>query len=311
MNTAYKIFAGEASVALAKGLCDNLGCEMGRVNITHFSDGEFGVCYEESIRGQIVFLVQSTYPNADNLMELLLMVDAAKRASAKSIVAVVPYFGWARQDKKDKPRVSIGAKLVADMLSVAGIDRLITMDLHADQEQGFFDLPVDHLYASSVLLPYLQSLNLPNLVVSSADVGGSKRASGYAKALNVPLILCNKHRDKPNEVASMKIIGDCEGKNVVLIDDMVDTAGTIVKAANLIKESGATSVRAIASHCVMSGPASDRVMDSALEEIVFTDSIPFNRYCAKLKQLSVAPIFAEAIRRVLENESISDLYLIK
>lgn len=311
MNIAYKIFAGEASIDLAEGICDNLGCEMGKVNITHFSDGEFAASYEESIRGQIVFLVQSTYPDSDNLMQLLLMIDAAKRASANSIVAVVPYFGWARQDKKDKPRVSIGAKLVADMLSVAGIDRLMTMDLHADQEQGFFDIPVDHLYASSVILPYIRSLNLPNLVISSADVGGSKRASGYAKALGVPLILCNKHRDKPNEVASMQVIGDCVGKDVVLIDDMVDTAGTIVKAANLIKESGAVSVRAIASHCVMSDPASDKVMSSALEEIVFTDSIPFNKVCPKLKQLSVAPIFAEAIRRVLENESISDLYLIK
>ena len=296
---------------MALGICDNLGVNLGKVNITHFSDGEFGVNYEESLRGKVVFLVQSTYPNADNLMELLLMVDAAKRASAKSIDAVVPYFGWARQDKKDKPRVSIGAKLVADMLSVAGIDRLMTMDLHADQEQGFLNIPVDHLYASSVILPYLKSLNLPNLVVSSADVGGSKRASNYAKTLNVPLILCNKRRDKPNEVASMQIIGDCEGKNVVLIDDMVDTAGTIVKAANLIKESGAVSVRAVASHCVMSGPASQRISESALEEIVFTDSIPYKGDCKKVKQLSVAPLFAEAIKRVLNNESISDLYLIK
>ncbi len=305
------VFSGEACNGLASNICDSLNVKLGNVNITHFSDGEFGVCYEESIRGKIVFLIQSTYPNSDNLMQLLLMVDAAKRASAKSIVAVVPYFGWARQDKKDKPRVSIGAKLVADMLSVAGVDRLMTMDLHADQEQGFFDIPVDHLYASSVILPYIQSLRLKNLVISSADVGGSKRASGYATALNVPLILCNKHRDKPNEVASMQIIGDCKGKDVVLVDDMVDTAGTIVKAANLIKESGAVSVRAVASHCVMSGPATERVMESALEEIVFTDSIPFTKICPKVKQLSVAPIFAEAIRRVLSLESISDLYLIK
>lgn len=311
MKNDYIVFAGEASKLLAENICTCLGCNLGNVFVTHFSDGEFGVSYEESIRGKIVFLVQSTYPNADNLMELLLMVDAAKRASARSIVAVVPYFGWARQDKKDKPRVSIGAKLVADMLSVAGIDRLMTMDLHADQEQGFFDVPVDHLYASSVILPYIKSLNLPNLVISSADVGGSKRASAYAKVLNVPLILCNKHREKPNEVASMQIIGDCAGKDVVLVDDMVDTAGTIVKAANLIKESGAASVRAVASHCVMSGLASDRVMKSALDEIVFTDSIPFTKECGKVKQLSVAPVFAEAIARMLNNESISDLYLIK
>lgn len=311
MESNFVVFSGEAYNGLANSICDSLNVKLGNVNITHFSDGEFGVCYEESIRGKIVFLIQSTYPNSDNLMQLLLMVDAAKRASAKSIVAVVPYFGWARQDKKDKPRVSIGAKLVADMLSVAGVDRLMTMDLHADQEQGFFDIPVDHLYASSVILPYIQSLGLKNLVISSADVGGSKRASGYATALNVPLILCNKHRDKPNEVASMQIIGDCKGKDVVLVDDMVDTAGTIAKAANLIKESGAVSVRAVASHCVMSGPATERVMESALEEIVFTDSIPFTKICPKVKQLSVAPIFAEAIRRVLSLESISDLYLIK
>lgn len=307
----YKVFSGEASLDLSKKICKNLGCEIGKINITHFSDGEFTVSFEESIRGKEVFLIQSTYPNADNLMELLLMVDAAKRASAKSVVALVPYFGWARQDKKDKPRVSIGAKLVADMLSVAGIDRLMTMDLHADQEQGFFDIPVDHLYASSVFLPYIKALNLPNLVISSADVGGSKRASGYAKALNAPLILCNKHREKPNEVASMQIIGDCVGKDVVLIDDMVDTAGTIVKAANVIKESGAKSVRALASHCVLSGQSSQKIMDSALEEIVFTDSIPYCKNCLKVKQLTVAPIFAEAIRRVLQNESISDLYLIR
>lgn len=311
MENRFAVFSGEASRDLSQRICDCLGVELGQVNITHFSDGEFGISYEESIRGKIVFLVQSTYPNADNLMQLLLMVDAAKRASAPNIVAVMPYFGWARQDKKDKPRVSIGAKLVADILSVAGIDRLMTMDLHADQEQGFLNIPVDHLYASSVILPYIKSLNLPNLVVSSADVGGSKRASSYAKVLGVPLILCNKHRDKPNEVASMQVIGDCEGKNVILIDDMVDTAGTIVKAANLLKASGAASVRAVASHCVMSGPASQRITESALEEIVFTDSIPYNKDCKKVKQLSVAPIFAEAIRRVLNNESISDLYLTK
>lgn len=308
--TNYIIFSGETCSELTNSICEYLGCKLGNINITHFSDGEFAVSYEESIRGKVVFIVQSTCPNTDNLMQLLLMVDAAKRASAKSIIAVVPYFGWARQDKKDKPRVSIGAKLVADMLSVAGIDRLMTMDLHADQEQGFFDIPVDHLYASSVILPYIQSLNLPNLVISSADVGGSKRASGYAKALDVPLILCNKNREKANEVTSMQVIGDCKDKNVVLIDDMVDTAGTIVKAADMIKASGAASVRAMASHCVMSGYASKRVQESTLEEIVFTDSIPFSGYCSKLKQLSVAPIFAEAIKRVSNNESISDLYLI-
>lgn len=310
MINNFKIFSGEASINLSKSICQRLDCELGKVIVTHFSDGEFSVSFEESIRGNVVFLVQSTYPNMDNLMQLLLMVDAAKRASAKSIVAVIPYFGWGRQDKKDKPRVSIGAKMVVNMLSIAGIDRLITMDLHADQEQGFGNIPVDHLYASSVMLSYIKSLQLPNLVISSADFGGSKRASSYAKALNVPLVLCNKRRDKPNEVAFMQIVGDCKGKDVILIDDMIDTAGTIVKAANLIKASGASSVRAIASHCIMSGSASEKVMGSSLDEIVFTDSIPFKGKCGKLKQLSVAPIFAEAIRRVLNNDSISDLYLI-
>ena len=225
-------------------------------------------------------------------------------------MAVVPYFGWARQDRKDKPRVSIGAKLVADLLSVAGIDRLITMDLHADQEQGFFDVPVDHLYASTIMLPYVKSLNLENLCIATPDVGGSKRASTYAKYLNCPLVLCNKTRKKANEVDTMQIIGDVKGMDVILVDDIVDTAGTITKAANIMKENGAKSVRAIASHCVMSGPASERVQDSALEEIVFTDSIPYTNRCAKVKQLTVADMFAETIRRVEENKSISSQYLI-
>ena len=280
------------------------------MNIMHFADGEFAVSYEESIRGAHVFLVQSTFPNSDNLMELLLMVDAAKRASAKSIVAVIPYFGWARQDRKDKPRVSIGAKLVADLLSIAGIDRLITMDLHADQIQGFFDVPVDHLYASAVFLPYIQSLQLEELVIATPDVGGSKRASTYSKYLGVPLVLCNKSREKANEVASMQIIGDVKNKNVILIDDIVDTAGTITKAADIMTQAGACSVRAIASHCVMSDPASQRVQDSSLTEMVFTDSIPYTQKCAKVKQLTIADLFAETIRRVMHNESISSQYII-
>ena len=243
-------------------------------------------------------------------MELLLMIDAAKRASAKSIIAVVPYFGWARQDRKDKPRVSIGAKLVADLMSVAGIDRLITMDLHADQIQGFFDIPVDHLYASTIYVPYIQSLNLENLVIATPDVGGSKRANTYSKYLNVPLVLCNKTRERANVVSSIQIIGDVKDKNVIIIDDMVDTAGTITKAADVMKEAGARSVRAIASHCVMSGPASERVQNSQLEEIVFTDSIPYSNRCAKVKQLTIADMFAETIRRVMNNESISDQYIV-
>ncbi|MDE7379213.1 MAG: ribose-phosphate pyrophosphokinase [Paraprevotella sp.] len=309
-SNSFMVFSGTKSRYLAEKICASLGCPLGNLVITHFADGEFSVSYEESIRGRDVFLVQSTFPNSDNLMELLLMIDAAKRASAKSINAVVPYFGWARQDRKDKPRVSIGAKLVADMMSVAGIDRLITMDLHADQEQGFFNVPVDHLYASSVLLPYIQSLNLENLVIATPDVGGSKRANTYAKYLNCPLVLCNKTRSKPNEVGSMQIIGDVKNANVILVDDMVDTAGTITKAANLMKEKGAVSVRAIASHCVMSGPASERIQESALEEMVFTDSIPYSNRCAKVKQLSIAELIAETIRRVESNKSISSQYLI-
>ena len=280
------VFSGTASRYLAEKICEELGCPLGDLTVTKFADGEFEVCYEESIRGRDVFLVQSTFPNSDNLMELLLMIDAAKRASARSICAVVPYFGWARQDRKSKPRVSIGAKLVADLLSVAGIDRLMTMDLHADQEQGFFDVPVDHLYASTVMLPYIKSLNLKNLCIASPDVGGSKRAASYAKYLDCPMVMCNKSRKKANEVADMQIIGDVEGLDVVLVDDIVDTAGTITKAADLIMSRGANSVRAIASHCIMSGPADDRVEASALKEMVFTDSIPYRGKCDKVKERS-------------------------
>ena len=304
------VFSGTNSRYLAEKICASLDCPLGKMNITHFADGEFAVSYEESIRGAHVFLVQSTFPNSDNLMELLLMIDAAKRASAKSVVAVIPYFGWARQDRKDTPRVSIGAKLVADLLSVAGIDRLITMDLHADQIQGFFNIPVDHLYASAVFLPYIESLKLKDLVIATPDVGGSKRASTFSKYLGVPLVLCNKSREKANEVASMQIIGDVTDKNVVLVDDIVDTAGTITKAANIMLDAGAKSVRAIASHCVMSDPASFRVQESSLTEIVFTDSIPYSKKCAKVKQLSIADMFAETIKRVVNNESISSQYII-
>lgn len=306
----FMVFSGTNSRYLAEKICTSLGCELGNMNITHFADGEFAVSYEESIRGRHVFLVQSTFPNSDNLMELLLMIDAAKRASAKRIIAVIPYFGWARQDRKDKPRVSIGAKLVADLLSVAGIDRLITMDLHADQIQGFFNVPVDHLYASTIFVPYIQSLGLENVVIATPDVGGSKRASTYSKYLDLPLVLCHKTREKANVVASMQIIGDVKGKNVILIDDMVDTAGTITKAADIMKQAGALSVRAIASHCVMSGPASERVQNSMLEELVFTDSIPYSNRCAKVRQISIADMFAETIRRVMANESISSQYII-
>ena len=278
MNSNFKVFSGTKTRYLAEKICDNLGCKLGDVSITYFSDGEFEVCYEESIRGCDVFLVQSTFPSTDNLMELLLMVDAAKRASARTVNAVVPYYGWARQDRKSKPRVSIGAKLVANMLGVAGIDRVI--------------------------------LNLKNICIATPDVGGSKRASTYAKYLDCPMVICNKTRKRANEVDSMDVIGDVKDMDVVLVDDMVDTAGTITKAADLIKSKGARSVRALASHCIMSGPADERVENSQLEEMVFTDSIPYTGSCSKVKQLSVGALFAETIRRVLENESISSQYLI-
>ena len=309
-SDSFMVFSGTKTRYLAEKICKDLNCPLGNLVITYFADGEFVVSFEESIRGRDVFLVQSTFPSADNLMELLLMIDAAKRASAKSINAVIPYFGWARQDRKDKPRVSIGAKLVADMLSAAGIDRLLTMDLHADQEQGFFDVPVDHLYASTVFMPYIKSLNLKNLCMASPDVGGSKRASAYAKFLDVPLVLCHKTRKKANVVADMQVIGDVRDMDVILIDDIVDTAGTITKAAQLMIDNGANSVRAMASHCIMSGPADERVANSPLQEIIFTDSIPYRGTCSKVKQLSVSEVFAETIRRVENNESISSQYLI-
>lgn len=306
-----KVFSGTKSHYMAEEICRDLGCELGKMNIQYFADGEFEVSFEESIRGCEVYLVQSTFPNTDNLMELLLMIDAAKRASAASIIAVMPYFGWARQDRKDKPRVSIAAKLVADLLTTAGVDRVITMDLHADQIQGFFDIPVDHLYASSVFIPYIQSLKLENLVIASPDVGGAKRANSYAKYLNVPLVLCHKQRAKANVVAQMTVIGDVKDKDVVLVDDMVDTAGTITKEADLMMSSGARSVRALCSHAIMSDPASERVDNCSLTEMMFTNSIPFNKNCKKATILSVARLFADTIRRVHTHESISSQYLIK
>lgn len=310
-NNSFLVFSGTNTRYLAEKICQELGCPLGNLVVTKFSDGEFSVSYEESIRGKDVFLVQSTFPNSDNLMELLLMIDAAKRASASHIIAVIPYFGWARQDRKDKPRVAIGAKLVADMLTTAGIDRLITMDLHADQIQGFFNIPVDHLYASTVFLPYIQSLKLENLVIASPDVGGSKRANSYSKYLGCPMVLCHKSREKANVVSEMTIIGDVKGKDVVILDDMVDTAGTLTKAAGLFANAGANSVRAVVTHAVMSDPASSRVDDSTLEEIVFTNSIPFHKTCKKAHILSVASLFADTIQRVLDNRSISENYLTK
>ena len=311
-QTPFLVFSGTNSRYLAEKICNSLGCPLGQMNIQHFADGEFSVSYEESIRGRDVFLVQSTFPNSDNLMELLLMIDAAKRASAHSIIAVVPYFGWARQDRKDKPRVSIGAKLIADMLSTAGINRLITMDLHADQIQGFFNVPVDHLYASSVFLDYIKtSLPLDNLCIATPDVGGTKRASSYSKYLGLPMVICHKSRLRANEVAEMRIIGDVEGLDVLLVDDMVDTAGTLCHGAEaLIKLGGAKEVYACATHGVLSGPALQRLTDSVITETVFLDTIPAKEgsEAARIKMLSVAPVFAEAISRIYEDKPVSPLF---
>ena len=310
MKAPIKIFSGSNSEYLAGKIADAAGLELGKSSITRFSDGEFEVCYEETVRGAQVFIIQSTYPPTDNLMELLLMIDAAKRASAYKVIAVIPYFGFARQDRKDRPRVAIGAKLVANLLMAAGVDRVMTMDLHADQIQGFFDIPVDHLYGSSVLLPYVEKLKLDNLVVASPDMGGSKRANTYAKYLNAGLAICHKSREKANVVGEMTAIGDVDGRHVVIIDDMIDTAGTITKAANMLKEKGAKSVRAIATHAVLSGPAYDRIEESALEEVVFTDSIPLKKEGSKIKELSIANIFAKTILNVYNCESISSNFIL-
>ena len=303
------IFAGSASLELASKIAEGLGISLGDMEVEHFADGEFSVYYKDSIRGKDVFLIQSTYPSSDNMMELLLMIDAAKRASAHYIAAVIPYFGWARQDRKDKPRVSIGAKLMADLLGTAGVTRLITMDLHADQIQGFFNVPVDHLYASTVFIDYLRSTSdLDRTVVATPDVGGAKRATSYAKFLGVPMVICHKSRAKANEVAEMTIIGDVKDKDVILVDDIVDTAGTICKAADLMMRNGARSVRAIASHAVLSDPATERIEASSLTEMIFTDSIPLRKHSDKIHIVSVAGVFAEAIKRVINHESISILY---
>jgi ribose-phosphate pyrophosphokinase len=310
MKAPIKIFSGSNSEYLAGKIAKAAGLELGKSSITRFSDGEFEVCYEETVRGAQVFIIQSTYPPTDNLMELLLMIDAAKRASAYKVIAVIPYFGFARQDRKDRPRVAIGAKLVANLLMAAGVDRVMTMDLHADQIQGFFDIPVDHLYGSSVLLPYLQSLKLENLVIASPDMGGSKRANNYSKYLNSGLAICHKSREKANVVGEMTAIGDVAGRNVVIIDDMIDTAGTITKAANMLKEKGAISIRAIATHAVLSGPAYERIEESALEDVVFTDSIPLKQECSKIHEISIAEIFAKTILNVYNCESISSNFIL-
>jgi len=304
-----KVFTGTATRELTEKICLNLGVELGRSSCPRFSDGEYEPCYEETIRGSYVFIVQSTNPTADNLWELLLMIDAAKRASAYKVIAVIPYFGYGRQDRKDKPRVSIGAKLVADVLSTAGVDRVIACDLHADQIQGFFNVPVDHLYASSLFIPFIRSMHLPNLVVASPDVGGTKRANTYAKLLETDLVICHKTRSKANVVGNMTLIGDVLGKDVIILDDMIDTAGTITKAADLLIEKGATSVRAFATHAVLSGPAYERIEESSLTEVYLTDTIPLKKESGKIKILSIAPLFADVIDKVYYYKSISSFYV--
>ncbi len=307
--TNLKLFAGTASENFAKDVAKSMGIPLGKSTLQCFSDGETQPYFDESVRGDNVFIVQSTFPPADNLMELLLMIDAAKRASAYKVIAVIPYFGYARQDRKDKPRVAIGAKMVANILKAAGVDRIMTMDLHAPQIQGFIDVPVDHLYASTMLIPYIKSLNLPDLLIASPDMGGAKRANVYAKYLNAEMAICHKSRLRPNVVGEMTVIGDVEGKNVVIVDDMIDTAGTIVKAAGMLKDRGAKSVRAVATHPVLSGEAHERIENSCLEEVIFTDSIPLKRKNKKIKLLSAAEIFGNAIRNVHESRSISEGFL--
>jgi len=300
-----KLFSCSASKQLAERIAGELGIELGKSSVTRFSDGEFQPCFDESVRGDMVFIVQSTNPPAENLLELLLMIDAAKRASAYKVIAVIPYYGFARQDRKDRPRVSIGSKLSADLLSTAGVDRVITMDLHADQIQGFFNVPVDHLFGSAIFAPYIENLNLQNLTVSAPDMGGSKRANAYSRHLQSEMVLCYKLRKKPNVIEEMSIIGEVEDRNVVIIDDMVDTAGTLVLAADMMKDRGAKSIRAFATHPILSGNAIERIDGSAIEELVVTDSVPFINKSPKIKVLSIAEIFARTIQAVNLNLSIS------
>lgn len=311
-NTAL-LFTGRATHYLSKEIANIYGQELGKSQVLQYADGEFQPSFEENIRGRDVFIIQSTFAPSDNLMELLMLIDAAKRASAKRIIAVIPYFGFARQDRKDKPRVPITAKLVADLLTTAGISRLITIDLHADQIQGFFNVPVDHLLASSIFIPYLRGLasedfKMEDILFASPDVGGTKRASEYAKKLNTGFVMCYKQRNKPNEIGIMQLIGDVKGKHVILVDDIVDTGSTLCKAAELIQEHGAKSVRAMITHPVLSGEAVNKIENSSMKELIVTNTIPLKKESSKIKQLSVAPIFAEAVRRVENYESIADFY---
>ena len=305
-----KIFSGRASLNLATQIAEHFGQPLGDVNVTVFSDGEFQPSFEETVRGQDVFIVQSTMPPTENIFELLLLIDAAKRASARKIIAVIPYFGFARQDRKDKPRVAIGAKLVANMLMAAGVDRVMTMDLHADQIQGFFEVPVDHLYASSLFLKEIQLLDTKNIIMAAPDVGGAKRANSYAKNLNCGLALCHKNRKRANEIAEMTVIGDVRGKDVIIVDDMCDTAGTLTTAADLLMEKGALSVRAFCTHAVLSGPAYERIANSKLTELIVTDTIPLAKSSPKIRVVAISDLFADVIKRLINNESISSHFVI-
>lgn len=309
MQPKAKLFAGTATASLAQAIAHEYGSPTGKVAMQPFSDGEYVLWFEESVRGSRVFLIQSTMPSAENLFELLQMIDAAKRASARHITAVIPYFGYARQDRKDKPRVPITSKLVAKLLEAAGATRVMTMDLHADQIQGFFEIPVDHLYSSSIFIPDIEALGLENLTIASPDVGGSKRASAYGNQLGADVVICYKQRKKANVVDKMTVIGDVSDRHVILIDDMVDTAGTLTKAADMLIDEGAKSVRAYCTHGVLSGNAIERIEASALTELVITDTIPLKRNSDKIRTLSVAPLFAAVMRKVQSNESISDHFL--
>lgn len=308
MNTV-KIFSGSATLYLSRKIAHIYGSDLGDVTLQKFSDGEIAPYINESIRGGDVFLIQSTFPPAENILELLLLIDACKRASANTVTVMMPYFGYARQDRKDKPRVAIGAKLVADLIQQAGATRLVTCDLHAGQIQGFFDIPVDHMQGSYVFVPYIKSLNLDNLIFASPDVGGVSRVRKFASFFNADLVICDKHRKRANEVASMQVIGEVEGKNVILVDDMIDTAGTMCKAAEILMGKGAKSVRAVCTHPVLSGKAYERLENSVMEEIVVADTIPLRGSSRKIKVLSVAEMFAKAIRKIHDHESISSLFI--
>lgn len=302
------IFSGRATKYLADQIAKYYGNPLGTCNVTVFSDGEFQPSFEENLRGRDVFLIQSTFPPTENLMELLMMVDAAKRASARRIIAVIPYFGFARQDRKDRPRISIAAKLVANLLQVAGVTRVITMDIHADQIQGFFDIPVDNLYASKIFVPYIQSLNLHDPIMASPDAGGTRRASSYAKMLGTVFCICHKQRSKPNEIEKMLLIGDVQDRDVILIDDIIDTAGTITRAGQLLKDHGARSVRAFATHPIFSGSAMEKIDNSVFDEVVVTDTIPLKNPSKKIHVLSTAELFAEVIKKVENYESLSEFF---